>query len=382
MTAPSTCPRRCGQRMPDCRPCGGRPCRGPLLLVGAVLLFGGIGCGRKPPPKPDTPPPPPVTDASPNTTGPSSPGGGTTGIIPTPAAGGGIVNPAAGGGGGGGAIQAVRKAVRRTQALNEMNTLGQIIEQMRDPFGRMPTREQILQELQRSYPQLYQAVAEGAYILTGTTDGGGLWAFEVEADVRPGIALIGGRAVRTTPEELAPYFQQLGGVPPPGIGRPGGSPAPGGSLPPGGRPPGTTPPGGGALGGGTPGTVPGVPPGGFPPGGLPPGAGTTPPPAGSGTARRPVTEADMKEVWIYMENASAVSGRLPSPAEVLAALRATQAPSAALVADGSIVLTGAARRESVWAYERQALQTGGLIAGPQGVERVSAAELRRRLGLQ
>jgi hypothetical protein len=102
----------------------------------------------------------------------------------------------------------VRKAVRRTQALNEMNTLGQIIEQMRDPFGKMPTREQIVQELQRSYPQLHQAVQEGSYILTGTMDPGGLWAYEVEADIRPGIALIGGRAVRATPEEIAQYLRR------------------------------------------------------------------------------------------------------------------------------------------------------------------------------
>lgn len=115
---------------------------------------------------------------------------------------------ALGGGGGGGTIQAVRKAARRTQARNELNTLGLLIEQMRDPFGKMPTREQILQELQRGYPQLFQAVQEGSYILTGTQDGSGLWAYEVEADVRPGIALIGGRVVNTTPEEIVRYLRR------------------------------------------------------------------------------------------------------------------------------------------------------------------------------
>jgi hypothetical protein len=138
--------------------------------------------------------------------GQGSPTTGDSGLI-HPGGGVGIVNPGVIGGGGG-AIQAVRKAARRTQARNELHNLGLFIEQMRDPFGKMPTREQILQELPRSYPQVYQAIQEGSYILTGTTDGSGVWAYEVEADIRPGLALIGGRVVSTTPEELARYLRR------------------------------------------------------------------------------------------------------------------------------------------------------------------------------
>lgn len=206
--------------------------------IGEAIILGGLltgifsGCQKPQPKPPDTPPPPAVapdqSNAGPaappgsnnpatpslSTSGPfgpssSTPGAGAGGTVVYPGGGVGVTAPGTlPGGGGGGAIQAVRKAVRRTQALNELNTLGQIIEQMRDPFGKMPTRDQILAELQRSYPQLYQAVLEGSYILTGTSEGSGLWAYEVEADVRPGIALIGGRAVRTTPEELAPYLRR------------------------------------------------------------------------------------------------------------------------------------------------------------------------------
>lgn len=117
-------------------------------------------------------------------------------------------------------------------------------------------------------------------------------------------------------------------------------------------------------------------------GGNPTGTLTVPPSSGGSVPRLDVavTEADMREVWIYMENASAVSGRLPPPAEVYAALVQTQAKSAELVRSGAIVLTGARTRESVWAYEARALQQGGWMAGPGGVEQVSAVELRRRLG--
>ncbi|MCS7272169.1 MAG: hypothetical protein NZ703_13895, partial [Gemmataceae bacterium] len=111
-----------------------------------------------------------------------------------------------------------------------------------------------------------------------------------------------------------------------------------------------------------------------------------PPDASPGSTRpaaplRTVTRADMQDVWIFMENASAVSGRLPSPAEVYAALMQAQSPALALVREGAITLTGSRNRESVWAYETRALQQGGWVAGPNGVEELSAAELRQRLGL-
>ena len=185
-----------------------------------LVLAVAVGCNKKPKEtQPDTAPPPPVVGGpklpQPNGQLPSGSnqtnliGGPNVGVIPTPVAGGVVTNPGAitGGGGGGGAIQAVRKAARRTQALNEMNTLGQVIALMQNDLGRMPTKEQIIAEL-KQYPKLLEAVTEGAFILTGTTEAGGLWAYEVEADVKPGIALIGGKATRSTPDELAPYLRK------------------------------------------------------------------------------------------------------------------------------------------------------------------------------
>lgn len=176
----------------------------PRIVLGGVLFLVLVAGCKKPkkPAEPDSSPPP-VTQ---NTGGGGGGGGG--GIVP--AGGVGIViNPggALGGGGSGGAVQAVRKAARRTQALNEMNTLGQVISFMQNDLGRMPTKDQIMAEL-KQYPKLLEAVNEGAFILTGTTEAGGLWAYEVEADVKAGVALIGGRATRSTPDELAPYFRK------------------------------------------------------------------------------------------------------------------------------------------------------------------------------
>jgi hypothetical protein len=187
-----------------------------IVLSGALILGLSFTLGCKKNPKSMQPDSNPAVAASSNptpktTTGGNAGGGGggNVGIIPSGAGGGIATNPGAiaGGGGGGGAIQAVRKAARRTQALNEMNTLGQVISLMQTDLGRMPTKEQIVTEL-KQYPKVLEAVNEGAFILTGTTEAGGLGAYEIEADVKPGIALNGGRAARTTPEELSPYFRK------------------------------------------------------------------------------------------------------------------------------------------------------------------------------
>jgi hypothetical protein len=95
---------------------------------------------------------------------------------------------------------------------------------------------------------------------------------------------------------------------------------------------------------------------------------------------KPVTEADMKEVWIFMENASIVSGKLPPPQLVYAALVKAEAKAAELVKDGSIFFTGATARESVWAFELKAISQGGWVATQNGVENLTAAELKQRLG--
>jgi len=179
------------------------------LSIATLILVLAVGCKKSKPTQADSaPPPPPVKESIKGNLSGSS-GGENVGVIPSAVGGGIVTNPGAvaGGGGGGGAIQAVRKAVRRTQALNEMRTLGQAISLMQTDLGRMPTREQIVAEL-KQYPQILAAVNEGAIILTGTSEAGGLWAYEVDADMTPGIALIGGQATRSTPEELAPYFRK------------------------------------------------------------------------------------------------------------------------------------------------------------------------------
>jgi len=310
-----------------------------VLLAVCVLAL--AGCKKKP--KPAEPDPAPAQKGDglpPEKAAPSGGGSGNGGII---AAGGGIgvVNPvqALGGGGGGGAVGAVRKAARRTQALNELKNLGEIIFAMQVETGRMPTIPQILEELKQA-PQLLAGVAEGAYVLTGTTEAGGLYAFEVDADRQPGIAVIGGRAARTPPEEVRQLLLALP-QPPPVLQpqQPQQPQQPVGKI-----------------------------------------ENKQPPAAAPVGKRIPVAEKDMEDIRIFIDGFSLGQGRMPTQQETRAALQMSGTPTFALVQRGAITLTGARTREGVWAYETAAASGGGLIVGANGTETVTAAELRRRLG--
>lgn len=103
-----------------------------------------------------------------------------------------------------------------------------------------------------------------------------------------------------------------------------------------------------------------------------PKASTTP------AAARKVSKDDMKEVWIFIENASLASGKMPSPEVTYAALIQAESPAAGLVKDGSIVLTGARQREAIWAYEKNAPKQGGWVATQNGAEQLTAAEFVSR----
>src|SRR5205085_12137155 len=99
-----------------------------------------------------------------------------------------------------------------------------------------------------------------------------------------------------------------------------------------------------------------------------------------GAVARAVTQNDLKNIQIYIENASGASGRMPSPQETLAALQKEDPKTAQLVTEGAIVLHNARTREDVWAYEKKAATEGGLVLTSQGIERMDAAALRQRLG--
>lgn len=174
-----------------------------IVLIAVLAPLALAGCGKKtakstqPDSAPAGDPAPPGPSGGTNPNNPGIVAGGGVGVVTNPGA-------VAGGGGGGGGVMAVRKAARRAQSLNELKQLGTMIEFMYNENGRMPTKDQVLDALKqdRSMGKILEGINEGAYILTGTHDHAGLWAYEVDAEKVGGVALIGGVAQRANAEDV------------------------------------------------------------------------------------------------------------------------------------------------------------------------------------
>jgi hypothetical protein len=303
-----------------------------LCVLALVLATGAGGCKKKKPaPGPDVTPEPAPAGATPTNRGDGQPSGGAP--IPAGFARGGNTNFVA----GGGAVQNVRQAGRRTVAINDFHQLGIAIKQVELEDNRMPDVARIKAEV-RTFPNVPQAIEEGVIILTGSRDPSGLWAYEVDADTKGGIVLVGGSASRASADEVR---RLLGALPRP-VAPPQPAPVPMGKID--NRP------------------APPVQP------------QPTPGPAVA------VTQQDMEDVRIFIDNASGASGQMPTPQLTYGALQQGSPKTAALVQKGAIILTGARTREGIWAYEAAALQRGGLATGSNGTETLTADALRRRLG--
>lgn len=92
-----------------------------------------------------------------------------------------------------------------------------------------------------------------------------------------------------------------------------------------------------------------------------------------------VTAAEMKDLHLFMDAASAVEGRLPTAEIVRQSVMKENPQLARLLQDGHIVLTGIRQREGIWAYEKDAPEKGGWIVDQSGPRQVSADEFRRLL---
>jgi len=103
------------------------------------------------------------------------------------------------------------------------------------------------------------------------------------------------------------------------------------------------------------------------------------PPKPKTGGKTPVTEKDMREVWTFIDTASGASGMMPGPEVIYASLVKANSPAAALIKNGAISLTATQKRESVWAFETEALSRGGLVVSQNGVETLTATELIKRL---
>ncbi len=96
--------------------------------------------------------------------------------------------------------------------------------------------------------------------------------------------------------------------------------------------------------------------------------------------RKAVNANDMKQIHLFIDTASGASGRMPKTSDITAALQKEAPALAALIADGTIVLTGASQRSDIWAYEAKALESRGWTCSSGGVEMMDKDALKNRLG--
>ncbi|MCI0701731.1 MAG: hypothetical protein L0241_11665 [Planctomycetia bacterium] len=116
-----------------------------------------------------------------------------------------------------------------------------------------------------------------------------------------------------------------------------------------------------------------------PPGGVLQPMPVKPPVAQPAVPAKRVEKADMQEIFIFINDRSGATGKMPDIQTTYAALVEAKSKAAPLVKDGTIILTGSTQRESVWAYEANALLNGGLVVSQNGVETLTAAQLLQRL---
>ncbi len=95
-----------------------------------------------------------------------------------------------------------------------------------------------------------------------------------------------------------------------------------------------------------------------------------------------LTLAELKDLHLYMDTASGVTGKLPDKETTVAALKMEKGAVNLVKAieDGSLVLTGATSRDDVWAYEKNAPVSGGYVLTSNGVDKLDAEAAKKRIG--
>ncbi len=95
---------------------------------------------------------------------------------------------------------------------------------------------------------------------------------------------------------------------------------------------------------------------------------------------RIATANDMKQLQLFIATLYLQDGEMPTVAAIRATLKKDAPTLDRLIENGSIMLTGAKDRSEVWAYDKAALESGGWVATMEGVQKMTAEELRKALG--
>lgn len=131
-----------------------------VAAIASCSLAFGLGCKKAKKTTPTTP----ATGKTDDTTVTPGPGGG--------------VVVGGGGGGSGGAVQAVRKAVDRTQVRAALADMRLAIENYEISNGRMPTPQETLAMVRQSSPKYAKLIDDQAIVLHAARTRQDVWAYE------------------------------------------------------------------------------------------------------------------------------------------------------------------------------------------------------------
>ena len=100
----------------------------------------------------------------------------------------------------------------------------------------------------------------------------------------------------------------------------------------------------------------------------------------AGKVQETVTAIEMKDLHLFIANIEITDGKMPTKEIVRDYAKKENPKLAQLLENGTIVLTGTNRRESVWAYEKNAPEKGGWVITNVGESKMTADELKKALG--
>jgi hypothetical protein len=96
-------------------------------------------------------------------------------------------------------------------------------------------------------------------------------------------------------------------------------------------------------------------------------------------ARRTVAINDMQQLGTFIQQMTAETGKMPSPAEIKEYIRRDAPKIVAAIDDGTILLTGTKNMSGLWAYEVDADKSGGIALVAGTASRLDAAQVKQLL---
>ena len=93
-----------------------------------------------------------------------------------------------------------------------------------------------------------------------------------------------------------------------------------------------------------------------------------------------VTMTEMHDLHLMMSLDEVNNNRMPTAKEVRDYAKKENPKLSKLLEDGVIVLTDTKKRDSVWAYEKDAPTKGGWVVAGSGESKMTAEEVQKALG--